>query len=403
MNKRYLLRFSADYFLSFASKKAGIILLIVICTLCCGALMFLRDSVSSQQNRLGTILSDGTAASGVVISDGLPVTETLNALESRGIHPKSFGRISEFGITATDNLSQSLAEEFDPTATGFGCILMPERLIRLCRLSLQKGELPESFEDNTLYLLLGSDYSDSFLNTEMSGSDLFGDYRIKVCGKLEKNSFFLTNDLAELEPTNTNHLILAFGNITHEKYIQYENISSMIYLSADSPEAFTDMRKSIFDLVGGEDVSIQVISFDDYCRDLTQSGSVLEKYLGDISFFFLCVAVITLFCTHMVMVLQSRQIYGIWFANGASFTDVLLTILISSLIELAIALLLAYVLALFLLKKFAGVDALSIGIMQVAFLKSGLLMSLVDLLSLSIPLAIIRKEPPAHMIKELMN
>lgn len=417
MNKKFLFRFSANYFCMNIKNNMGMILILIICIIACGLTLFIEGKLQYSSEICNQMLAKGNDGTGIISLnydywetetpeiDKLCMEEGIDNIESIGYFENLILRNSdsEWYQKLLEEQSEIYEKLKGRDASNYlEVIYVQSSLQGLFNVNLSVGNFPEQYEADVWYVFLGADYTDIPVGTELTATDYFGnECKVVICGILKKNSYWLTSDSVSGDIQNIDHEILVFcaGKPQIQRAVCYFTVKDM--------GGFQDTCEQLENIFGKYGIKAYIVSMADIFDSSSASYKVMLDYLGELAALLVIVSAMIILCMQSVMVLQSRRDFGIWYANGAGIGDVAGIVLLNILYETIIAGIVTYSLAIAYICYSCDASAeleLSINVLNwIALPKCGLRLLLIDSISLLFPIAMIARDKPANLIKQYIG
>lgn len=212
---------------------------------------------------------------------------------------------------------------------------------------VDKMDIPNEQPVDTVYLVLGNAYKDIPVGSEyvkVLGDDF--EAHFVVAGILEKDEEFVETSI--VKPSESE-----FINCDYEIFIMYpmeDYQYSRPYVSyaIDENHTVEEIHNEIIRIADKHGIAREDISFLNAEKSLEISNEPIEYAMGMILEIFIIITVATVLvsiCIQTVTIIDSMNMYGIMYANGARRKDVEIMIILENIVKTIIAIITAYVFA----------------------------------------------------------
>lgn len=212
---------------------------------------------------------------------------------------------------------------------------------------VDKMEIPNEQPIDTVYLVLGNAYKDIPVGSEyveVLGDDF--EAHFVVAGILEKGEEFVETKLVEPQE-------IEIRNCDYEIFIMfpmedYQYSIPYVSYAVDENHAVEEIHNEIIRIADKYGIAREDISFLNAEKSLKISNEPMNYVVGmilDIAIIITVATVLVSICIQTVTIIDSMNMYGIMYANGARRKDVEIMIILENLVKTILAIITAYAFA----------------------------------------------------------
>lgn len=412
MSRRFITKYSCDYFRMKMKNHISVIIMLTISMLLCCVTVFFYGRLKYTEKASEKLLKNGNDGTGIIVLDASSAGDAYPDMYEIGMLEgvKSIGcygwRIieNEGSKQYSDLYNRQLQIGDTDTKSSFSglrILYSTQTLTDLCNLKIKEGASPTEYEPNTMYAFVGSNYKDVAVGESFTYSRYYGRYtgKLIICGTLEKgNEWLIDSFMGENIGASTISLdneIIAFG-------AEVFDVSPLVFTCDETD--MTEVCGKITDYCEQQGCRAYAISFSDWFASSKIAQSAFMKYLSQLLVLVLAVTVFIMVCTQAVVTLDSRRDFGIWYANGVGKKDILAVVGLNVIAESIVSGIFAFGLSwLFIMRMSEGNAAMasSVRVFLQFVLPTGILiLAVISILGIAVPYNIINKDTPSKLIKE---
>lgn len=422
MNIRNIFRFSFDNMSKNVKKVLIIVLLQVIIFVMIGQVLVEYNKQKYVLDKCESILSSPVEKCEAIdfesadLSDE-KITEFVKEIyEMEGllaVGDKCSGRIGVVNTIFDGRLKEIQSSNPDKsyieTEDSLKCRMIQASLLPYYDFDYaEKPDISKNQPMDTAYMVLGNAYKDipvgsEYVHVSESGLEL----HFVVAGILEKGEEFVETSIVEPQ-------IIEILNCDYEIFIMYPMSDSgylIPYVSYAIDENYTveEIHNEIIRIAEKHGIARADISFLNAEKSLEISNEPMNYVVGmilDIAVIIIVATILVSICIQTVNIIDSTNMYGIMYANGATRKDVAIMIVLENLVKTILAIITAYAFA----RLYYGMafdesvtftTELTVLNGIVIYQVIGIAM-LITAISTIVPLIIINRNTPSKLIREIM-
>lgn len=332
MNVKFVFRYSLNYFVMNIRRFIGIMIMLFLTTIICGAVLFLYGEKQYIQKMMENVLSGDLGNVGVLQWE--KNEDKIGSVWNEMKQIPSFSNCGFYGnlFLKKDGsaFSKMLSGEAD-LGKWIKIHIATDSMLDYVELPVVKENLPKEMDEDVWYLFLGSKYKQCGLKngTEIVLDDLDGGtHRFRICGYLESGNQWLDSEFGSGVCENVCHSvdydILAFGG---ERYLPY---MEQAVISTKKGEDWEKFSLAVTNAFEQEEMHAGIRSVQNMIREREVSGNEAKSYLKKMMFLLMPVCLMMMVSAYTVAVLNSRKQFGIWYACGAGQSDVVSILILNS-------------------------------------------------------------------------
>jgi hypothetical protein len=271
----------------------------------------------------------------------------------------------------------------------------------------------EEFENqpkDTYYVILGNAYKDvvSVGDEYIYKSKSNEEYRYLVAGILKKGQKHVDNSIVdpyEVQVVDCDYEIFIVSPVTEKNYL-----SDYISYAIDEEYSNDEIHNSILNIAkkyGLKESDIDFMNAQKAMDIYNEPLKYILEMIFDLSIIVIVATVLITICVQSVAIMDSFNMYGIMYANGATRKDIALILILDNITKIIPASIIAYCLARIYYYEVSLDDIATferdIAILNnVVIYQAGGILLLITAISIIVPLIIINKNTPAKLIRGIM-
>lgn len=268
--------------------------------------------------------------------------------------------------------------------------------------NLMEGEKPEGslIDDYTKLVYLGYKYKDVVNVGDIIEDKISEDitYRYIISGIIEKGELIADDEMGQEGPGkiqgsySLDYGVIQIGNLN----------SSTSYFVVDESHDINSIIDEIYELSEGSEGVLNAGTMEKILSYNKNFQKQLKEYILELSLVIALTAFVIIVCSQVISILSESKIYGIWYSNGATTSELLKALLFENIIKVTVAIILSVPCAYCLMCRLTSFGA-DRGISYEIFASTILVEMVVigyglAILSSIIPMIIFAKKTPVSML-----
>ena len=268
----------------------------------------------------------------------------------------------------------------------------------------------ENQPTDTYYLILGNAYKDSVSvgDEYIYKSEDNQKERYVVAGILKKGQKHVDNSIVdpyEVQVVDCDYEIFIVTPVYEEHYL-----NDYISYAVDDEHSTEDIHNDIINIARKYGLNESDIDFKNAQKAMDIYNEPLSYILGmilDLSIIVIIATVLITICVQSVAIMDSFNMYGIMYANGATRKDIALILVLDNITKLIPAYIIAYCLGVLYnydtyINDTVAYERDMYILNHIVIYQAGGILLLITAISIIVPLIIINKNTPAKLIRGIM-
>ena len=401
MSVKFVCRYSVNYFITNIRKMLAIVLLLLLVEAVCGTAAYLYGMIAMGRDEIADVFTAGEEDLAVLTAGDADPMRIIDALKmNSGI--EAWGQSTSVIVKRGEGgFFSALGPEDYYTKTSFVINLASVGMMDIVKTAMNTNAVKTIVDNGRLAVFVSEDYRNRGVNIgdqfEME-SLAFGVMEAEIVGYLQNGFLWLNSqDFASTIPDDLTRSEIRILAIASDEMI--EGFSTLLVKKGPKEEWKSLSEKVVSDFaIDGAALK----SFSEMLKGRASDTTGFREYLRKMLILLVCVSVLTIISVLTVATIQSRKVFGVWYANGASQRDVVSVLAANSLF--------LYILATSLMIGIGSVilprilDAENWLRTKAVFFHYAVPMTISLVLAIVVlgtifPIILVRREPPSELVK----
>ena len=405
MSAKFVRRYAVNYFVTNIRKMLAVLLLLLLVEGVCGTAAYLYGMIALGKNEIADAFSAKEENLAVLTVGEADPMRIIDAIQENK-HVRAWGQSTSVAVKkGDDKFFSALGPESYYSKTTIVMTLASVGMLDIVDSPLNRESVEEVLSRNRAAVFVPENYKTRGINT----GDLFTirtaasrTMDAEVAGFLPDGFAWVnTQDYISGIPDEAVRSNIGILTIVNDDMI--DNYSVLL-VKKDSEEEWENISKGTVSAFAIDGCVLK--SFPEMFTGRMADTAGFREYLRRMLILLVCVSVLTIISVLTVATIQSRKVFGVWYANGASQRDVVSVLLINSLLLYVLASALMVGIGSTLLPRIIETEnwlkTKTVFFHYAVPMTLALVFGIVALGTV-FPIIMVRREPPAELVKGFID